>query len=104
MVEITQKIKSLVNKGYTQGAFRNKTNALKFQNEWKKKGYKTGYIRSSGAVVEGGYKRNAYYVIAEKLKKKNSLPLQKLKSKLRVKKIKSFKNGDWIKKETRVFG
>jgi len=59
-------VKGLVKKGYTEAAFRYKSNANKFATEWKDKGYEVGELRSSGAVVEGGGKHNAYYVIAEK--------------------------------------
>jgi hypothetical protein len=100
-MDIKQKIKSLVAKGYTQGAFRNKSNALKFKREWEKKGYKVGYLRSSGKVVEGGWQDKAYYMIADKVKKKGSIPLQKLKSKIVTKKA---TGGDWITKETNLSG
>lgn len=64
------KIEGLVRKGYTQSAFRNKSNASRFSSLWRKKGYRISTLRSSGPTVEGGYKNKAYYVIATKVKRK----------------------------------
>jgi len=80
-MDIKQKIRNLVKRGYTQGAFRNISNARYFKSLWEEKGYNVGYIRSSGAVVEGGYKHNAYYMIAEKKRKiKRKLASRRLAS------------------------
>jgi len=67
---IERKISLLVNRGYKQAAFRVKANAEKFIKAWKKKGYDYRWVRSSGQVIEGGYQRNAYYVIVGKRFKK----------------------------------
>lgn len=61
---MARKIKLLVERGYKQVAFRSKSNAEMFGAAWKRKGYTPRGTRSSGPVIEGGYQRNAYYVMA----------------------------------------
>ena len=63
---ITKKITILVKRDYKQAAFRSKANAVKFAIAWRTRGYKASLMRSSGQTVEGGYQKNAYYVIAHK--------------------------------------
>ena len=68
--DLNLKIESLVRRGYTQVAFRYKTNATKFAKLWKDKGYKISYRKSHGPVVEGGGSMKAYYMTATKNTKK----------------------------------
>ena len=64
-----KKINAAVKKGYTQAAFRTKSNAAYFRKQWQEKGYKPGgTLRSSGPVLEGGHQKNAYYVVMDKKK------------------------------------
>ena len=66
--------KTLVKKGYKQAAFRYAKNADKFAAGWKKKGHSVKYLRSSGPVSEGGYRKNAWYVMASEKKKRTPRP------------------------------
>lgn len=89
-------VSNLVQRGMTQAAFRRKSNALAFQQAWRKKGYKVGTLRSSGPTVEGGYKRNAYYVIAEKRKQRmNSKPKRRRQSNYNVYGMRMPRGGIW---------
>jgi|TARA_Y100000310_G_scaffold339572_1_gene432636 phage tail tube protein FII len=56
-------------KGY-EVAFSKKSNADKYMALLKENGYRSGILRSSGPTIDGAYKRNAYYVVAEKAKRK----------------------------------
>lgn len=66
MINIRNKIASLVKRGYTEAAFSSKRNAMMFANAWRTKGYTIATLKSSGPTVEGGYKENAIYVMARK--------------------------------------
>jgi len=83
-MEIKKKITKLVNEGYTEAAFKKKTNADLFKKQWEKKGYVVRHLVSSGAVVEGGGKKNAHYMIATKKKKVTTKKVRATTSKVKA--------------------
>lgn len=52
-----------------QIAFKNKNNAIRYQNQLRNHGYRTGTLRSYGPTIEGGYTKS-YYVIGIKSKRR----------------------------------
>lgn len=65
-------IDSILRRGYKEAGFAQKKNAQIFSRKWKQRGYNTALIRSSGPVVEGGFSKNAYYVVAQKPKSRRT--------------------------------
>ena len=65
---ITKKIKRLVSRGITKAVFSRKNYAKSFEKAWKRKGYRTRYLKSCGVLVgdDGVINRKTWYMIAER--------------------------------------